>query len=88
MRQVDEAELVWNIKYQLRGISASLRAQLGSREADKRAQAEQLVAERLVRGALARYEVLSDAPLAPGTDLFTAAAFGGGSGSAPRIEEG
>lgn len=86
MRQVDETELIWRIRYQLTRLTASLRRDLASREADTRRRAEQQLAQQLVRSALGYYEVLSSAPLPAGTDLFSAAAFGTGAGHAPKME--
>ena len=90
MRQVDEAELIWAVKLRLRFVSASLRNQLASRQAEARHQAEQILATELVRTALGRYEILSSAALPVGqrTDLYSRAAYGGGGTGAPMIEEG
>lgn len=85
MRQVDEPELVWRIRYQLTRLSASLRNGMASRDTQTRRTAEQLAAERIVGGALGSYEVLSQAPLPPNTDLFSAAAYRTGAGQAPAI---
>ena len=85
MRQVDEAELIVGIRFQLSRVSASLRQQLASRDRQKQRQAEQMLAERIIRTALHQYEILSSAPLPPNTDLFTAAAYGHGAGHAPTI---
>jgi len=87
MRQVDEAELIVGIRYHLGRLPASLRQQLSSREREKQRQAEQLLAEHIIRAALARYEILSSAPLAPSRDLFTASAYGHAAGRAPPISE-
>jgi 4'-phosphopantetheinyl transferase EntD len=89
MRQVDDAELVWSLRYHLSRLSASLRAQLASREVEKRRQAELMLATQIARTALGRYEILSDAPLPAGqkTDLFSRAAYGEGGTGAPMIEE-
>lgn len=90
MRQVDEAELIWAVKLRLRFVSASLRNQLASRQAEARHQAEQILATELVRTALGRYEILSSAALPESggqrTDLFSRAAYGGGGTGAPLIE--
>lgn len=86
MKQVNEAELVWRVRYQLTRVSASLRRDLASRQADTRRRAENLLAEQLVRTALGKYEILSSTPLPSGTDLFSAAAFGTGGGHAPKVE--
>lgn len=87
MRQVDEAELVWAMRMALRRISPSRIAALTSREAAKRAQAEQLLAIELVRDGLRRFEVLSDSPLPEGSDLFSAAAYSHGGHGAPKTRE-
>lgn len=87
MRQVGEAELVWVLKYRLRRLAAGLRRDFASRDPATRAVAAQLLAEHLVRDGLGRYEILSDAPLPDGSDLFTAAAFGEGRGRAPSVGE-
>jgi hypothetical protein len=75
MRQVGEAELIWNLKLALRHVSASIRNNLASRETDVRKRAEQAVAAKMAE-QLRRYEILSDAPLPDGSDLFSRAAFG------------
>lgn len=85
MRQVNEAELIVSIRFQLSRLPASLRQQLASRERDKQRQAEQMLAERIIRSALDRYEILSSAPLPSNTDLFSASAYGHTAGSAPTI---
>lgn len=87
MRQVDEAELVVVMRFQISRLPASLRNQLASRHADARRQAEQMLAVRLVRAALGRYEILSDAPLPEGTDLFSRAAYREGGTGVPVIDE-
>lgn len=88
MRQVDEAELIWVLRMALRRLPASTRTALASREASKRTHAEQMLAIQLVRDGLRRFEVLSNAPLTEGTDLFTAAAYSQGGAGAPKITEG
>ena len=85
MRQVNEAELVWAIRYRLGQLGATLRRGLNSPVAEQRNRYEQMVAELIVKEGLRRYEVLSDAPLPPGSDLLSRAAYGGGEGSAPMI---
>lgn len=78
MRQVNEAELIWRVKYQLSRLGAGLRKNLASSNPDVRRPAEQLVAEQVVRGALGRLEILSAAPLAEGTNIFERAGYGEG----------
>jgi hypothetical protein len=86
MRQVNEAELVWRLRFHLRRLSSSLRNGLAAKSSDTRDRAEQMISQQLVRGALGRYEILSDAPVPQDSDLFTTAAYGGGSGRAPSID--
>lgn len=85
MRQVGESELVWNIKLALRYLSASYRNDFKSPQAEVRARAEQSIAKKIA-DHLGRYEILSDAPLPEGSDLFSRAAFG--SSDQPIIGEG
>jgi hypothetical protein len=87
MRQVDEAELVWSIRYRLGRLSATLRKGLNDPRAEQRHRYEQMVAEVIVKEGLRRYEVLTDTPLPPGSDLFSRAAYGGGDGQSPMIED-
>ena len=75
MRQVGEAELVWNLKYTLSRVSASFRNDLKSPQVEVRKRAEQLIAAQIA-DQLRRYEILSDTPLPEGSDLFSRAAFG------------
>ena len=87
MRQVDEAELVWVIRYRLSRLGAMIRKGLVSPIAEERRRYEQLAAQAIVKEGLRRYEVLSDAPMPPGSDLFSRAAYGGGDGSATMITD-
>jgi hypothetical protein len=75
VRQVGEAELVWNLKLALRGLSATQRNELLTREIGVRKRAEHSVAAKLAE-QLKRYEILSEAPLPEGSELFSRAAFG------------
>lgn len=75
MRQVGEAELVWNLKLALRQISATQRNGLKSAESEVRKRAEHIIAAKLAE-QLKRYEILSEAPLPEGSELFSRAAFG------------
>lgn len=75
MRQVSEAELVWNLKFALRGVSASYRNDFKSAEKAVRERAEHGIAARIV-AQLRRYEILSDTEVPAGSDLFSRAAFG------------
>ncbi|MBP2274704.1 MULTISPECIES: hypothetical protein [Sphingomonas] len=74
MRQVNEAEMVWNVKYALRRASTTRKKDLASNERGKRDVAEQIVSQEIV-AALARYQVLSDTPLPEDIDLFSRAAY-------------
>ncbi len=87
MRQVDHAELVVCISFHVRRLPSSLRKQLTSNDRDKREQAEQILTYRIIDKALASYEILSKAPLHTNADLFSAAAYGRGTGHAPMIED-
>ncbi|VXC80002.1 hypothetical protein [Sphingomonas sp. 8AM] len=78
MRQVNEDELIWRMRYNLSRLGAGIRKNLASSNPDVRRPAEQLVAEQLVRTALARLEILSSAPLREGTNVFERAAYGEG----------
>ena len=84
MRQVSEAELVWNVKYHLRRLSATIRKRLN--DPAERRRTEQFIAEYLVKEALGRFEVLADTPLPEGSDLYSQAAYDRGSGRAAMIE--
>jgi hypothetical protein len=75
MRQVGEAELIWNLKFALSRLSATSRNGLKSSEQDVRKRAEHSVAAKIAE-QMRRYEILSDAPLPEGSDLFSRAAFG------------
>lgn len=75
MRQVNEAEMVWNVKYALRRMSTTRKKDLASNQRSKRDVAEQMVSQDIV-AALGRYEILSDGPLPDGVDLFSRAAYG------------
>ena len=75
MRQVNEAEMVWNVKYALRRMTLTRKKDLSSNERTKRDIAEQMVSQEIV-AALGRYEVLSDAPVPEHHDLFSRAAYG------------
>ena len=75
MRQVNEAELVWNLKLALRGVSAGYRNDFKSVEKAVRDRAEHGIAGRIV-AQLRRYEILSDTEVPAGSDLFSRAAFG------------
>lgn len=86
MRQVDEAELIWVVMLALPRMPAAIRKDLSSGIHDRRRSAEQIAAGYIAQ-ALRQYEVLSDAPLPPGTDLFSRAAYGGGETGAPMIED-
>ena len=87
MRQVGEAELVWNVSYRLGRLRHAVRKGLASNVAEERAQAEREIAVQIVRDGLGKYEILTSAPLAGGTDLFTKAAFGLGDGNAPMMSD-
>jgi len=76
VRQVNEAELVWNLKLALRSISASYRNDFKSPEKAVRDRAEHGIALRIA-AQLRRYELLSDTAVPEGSDLFSRAAFGG-----------
>ena len=75
VRQVNEAELVWNVKLALRGLSASYRNDFKSAEKAVQDRAEQSIAMRIA-AQLRRYEILSDTEVPEGSDLFLRAAFG------------
>lgn len=75
MRQVNEAELVWNVKFALRAVSAGYRNDFKSAEQAVRDRAEHGIAARIV-AQLRRYEILSDTEVPEGSDLFSRAAFG------------
>ena len=75
MRQVGEAELVWNIRMALRGLSAGYRNDFKSGQPELQKRAEQSMAMKVAE-QLRRYEILSDAPLPESSDLFSRAAFG------------
>ncbi|MEO9130048.1 MAG: hypothetical protein ABI240_02440 [Sphingomonas sp.] len=75
MRQVNEAELMWNIKLALRWARVSTRKEFASNIKDAQDRAEHQIASKIV-SQLRRYEVLSGAPLPEGSDLFSRAAFG------------
>ncbi len=87
MRQINEAELVWAIRNRLGRLSATLRKGLNNPRAEQRHWYEQAVAELIVKEELDRYDVLSDTPLPPGSDLFSRAAYGGGDCNASMIDE-
>lgn len=71
MRQVNEAELLFNLSQSVKRMPASALRDLGSGMRDKRDHAAQTIARHLA-GMLARYEILSSAPLThlAGDDLF------------------
>ena len=75
MRQVNEAELIWNVKFALRAVSAGYRNDFKSAEKAVRDRAEHGIAARIV-AQLRRYEILSDTEVPAGSDLFSRAAFG------------
>ena len=75
MRQVGEAELVWNLRLALRQVSATQRNGLKSAESEVRKRAEHSIATKIAE-QLKRYEILSEGPLPEGSDLFSKAAFG------------
>ena len=75
MRQVNEAELVWNLKLSLRGLSASYRNDFKSAEKEVQRRAEHGIAMQIA-AQLRRYEILSDTEVPEGSDLFSRAAFG------------
>lgn len=75
MRQVNEAELVWNLRLALRGLSTSNRNDFKSPQSEVRRRAEEMIAVKLA-AQLRRYEILSEAPLPEGSDLFSRAAYG------------
>ena len=87
MRQVGEAELVWNVSYRLGRLRHAVRKGLGSNVAEERERAEREIALAVVREGLGRYEIPTSAPLPRGTDLFTKAAFGLGDGNAPMMSD-
>lgn len=79
MRQVNEDELVWKLRFQLGRLSATMRAGLASRNTEVRRDTEHRIALHLARQALKRLEILSDAPLGLyGDDLYSRAAHGEG----------
>ena len=86
MRQVSEAELVWAVKHRLARLGKALRKNLASDNPANRDFAVQFIAEHLVKDAFGRFEVLSETPV-PKMDLFSQAAYGTGSGSAPMYVE-
>lgn len=86
MRQVDEAELIVRLMFQLGRMSASMRNDLSSRTPDVRKSAERRLAQHLVQKGLARLEILSDTPDPAGTDLYSRAAYAQGGTGAPAIE--
>jgi hypothetical protein len=75
MRQVNEAELVWNLKFALGRVSASYRNDFKSPEKGVRDRAVHGMAMRIAE-QLRRYEILSDTEVPEGTDLFSRGAFG------------
>jgi len=75
MRQVSEAELLFNLKLAMARVGDGTRTRLKSNERQTRKLAEEVLAETAMH-ALRRYEILSSAPLPGGTDLFSAAAYG------------
>ena len=85
MRQVNEAELMWSVKYALRRIGAAQRNRFKSSEQAVQASAEYAIATRIVE-QLRRFEILSDAPLPEGSDLFSRAAHG--SSDQPMLGDG
>lgn len=76
MRQVNHAELLWNVRFAMRNVRTDTRKGLLSREHTARKVAEDMVAGVIVQ-MLGRYEILSNAPLPEGSDLFSSAAYGG-----------
>lgn len=85
MRQVNHAELLWNIRFAMRKIKTDTRKRLLSPETVTRKMAEEIVAGEIVQ-MLGRYEVLSDAPLPEGSDMFSAATYGAEGGGATFSE--
>lgn len=75
MRQVNEAELMWNIKLALRRARVSTRKDFASSVADTQHRGEHNLAQKVAE-QFRRYEILSDAPLPEGSDLFSRAAYG------------
>lgn len=75
MRQVNEAELMWNIKLALRHARVSTRREFASSVTDAQRRGEHNLALKVVE-QFRRYEILSDAPLPEGSDLFSRAAYG------------
>jgi hypothetical protein len=90
MRQVNEAELVWNIRLALRQVRAMPRKGFAGSTRDAQASAELTIAVRIAQ-QLKRYEILSSGPLPSGSDLFSRAAYGRsdqamlGDGSADQV---
>ena len=75
MRQASEAELIWMIRYTISRTSAGVRRDFASANEQSRKFAEHSLTMALMK-RLERYEVLSDAPLPEGSDLFSRAAYG------------
>ena len=75
MRQVGEAELVWNLRLALRQISVTQRNGLKSPESEVRKRAEHSSATKIAEQPK-RYEILSEGSLPERSDVFSRAAFG------------
>ncbi len=79
MRQVTDAEIVWNLKHQLKRLGPAIRNQLASRHAKDRDMAIQVIAEQLAKGALGRFEILASGdPHTLADSIYDKAAFGTG----------
>lgn len=87
MRQVNRDELIWRLKMQLKMVKPLLRQDFASRETRRHDNAVYQLAVLLADKSLYGLEVLSSAPLPPGTDLFSAAAHGSGAAQGAAIED-
>lgn len=73
MRQVGESELVWKVRYALSRVGAQTRKEYAGSSAS-RSQGEHCVAMAVV-DALRYCEIMIDAPIPEGADLFSHAAY-------------